>query len=103
MTRVTFGVSSSSFVANMAVKQNANELAHEDPLAAKAVTESFYVNDCLTGADPIKLAVQTCHQLRNMFVKVGFLLRKWKSSCLSVLQDLPPEIRDSQTSLTTDL
>ena len=31
MTRVTFGVSSSAFMANMAVKQNAIDFAHEYP------------------------------------------------------------------------
>ena len=52
MTRVTFGVSASSFVANMCVKQNALNLAHEYPLAAKAVKESFYVDDGFTIAYP---------------------------------------------------
>lgn len=51
MTRLTFGVSASSFVANMCVRQNALNHAHEFPLAAKAVNESFYVDDGLTGTD----------------------------------------------------
>ena len=37
MTRVTFGVSASSFAANMPLKQNALEFAVEYPQAAKAV------------------------------------------------------------------
>jgi len=41
MTRVTFGVSASSFAANMAVKQNALDFATEFPNAAKVVDESF--------------------------------------------------------------
>ena len=41
MTRVTFGVSTSSFAANMAVKQNAIDHAYEYPLAADAVEKSF--------------------------------------------------------------
>ena len=53
MTRVTFGVSASSFAANMAVKQNAIDCADEYPVASEVVHESFYVDDCLTGAqDP---------------------------------------------------
>ena len=47
MTRATFGVSASCFAANMAVKQNAIELAHKYPLAAEAVLDSFYVDDVL--------------------------------------------------------
>ena len=37
MTRVMFGVSASSFAANMCVKQNGLDFALEYPLAAKAV------------------------------------------------------------------
>ena len=48
MTRVTFGVFASSFLANMCVKQNASDLAHEFPLAVEAVEKSFYVDDGLT-------------------------------------------------------
>lgn len=55
MTRTTFGVSASCFAANM-VKQNAMEFAHEYPLAAIAVLESFYVDDGLSGADDIESA-----------------------------------------------
>ena len=47
MTRVTFGGSYSSFVANMSVKQNATDYAKDYPLAASAVHGSFYVDDGL--------------------------------------------------------
>jgi hypothetical protein len=45
MARVTFGIAASSFAANMAVKQNAQDHAIDFPLAAKAVNSSFYVDD----------------------------------------------------------
>ena len=51
MTRVTFGVSASSFAANMAVKQNSIDHSQELPQAADVVQRCFYVDDCLTGAD----------------------------------------------------
>ena len=53
MTRVTFGVSASSFAANMAVKQNALDFATDFPNAVKVIDQSFYVDDCLAGADSI--------------------------------------------------
>ena len=43
MTRVTFGVSASSFAANMSVKQNATDLALEYPQAAVAVVSKGWV------------------------------------------------------------
>ena len=44
MTRVTFGVSASSFAANMSVKRNAMDHALEYPKAANAVENGFYVD-----------------------------------------------------------
>ena len=89
MTRVTFGVSSSCYAANMAVKQNARDLAHEYPLA---VEKSFYVS----GADDVKTAIILRCQLQDLFSRGGFLLRKWNSSEASVLQDVPLNLRGSQ-------
>ena len=57
MTRLTFGVSASSFVANMALRQNALNLSETHPRAARAALESFYVDDGLMGADSIQEAV----------------------------------------------
>ena len=97
MTRVTFGVSASSFAANMSVKQNAIDFAMEYPLAAKVVEKSFYVDDGLTGADSVPEAIEVQKQLQNLFSRGGFLLRKWNASDPTVLQHLPPDLKESQT------
>ena len=98
MTRVTFGVSASSFVANMAVKQNALELADEYPLAAKAVEQAFYVDDGLTGTDSVEEAIELQQQLQQLFQRGGFLLRKWNSSHPAVIQHLPQELKGTLPS-----
>ena len=98
MTRVTFGISSSSFAANMSVRQNAVDLSQEYPLAASAVEKSFYVDDGLCGADTVEKAVQLQNQLQALFSRGGFLLCKWKSSESSVLQHVPPHLLDSLPS-----
>ena len=100
MTRVTFGVSSSSFVANMSVKQNAVDFSHKYPLAAEVVDESFYVDDCLTGANSVEEGIKLQRQLQNLFSEANFLLRKWNSSNPDVLKAIPPELQDTQTCLT---
>ncbi len=100
MTRVTFGVSASSFAANMTVKQNAIDHATNYPLAANAVNCSFYVDDGLTGADSVSEAVKLQKQLQDLFSLGGFLLRKWNSSEQRVIQDLPTELRDSKSTQT---
>ena len=90
MTRVIFGVSASSFVANMSLKQNALDHEQEFPLASKVVQESVYVDDCLTGSDDVNGAISLYHQLLDLFNQGGFLLRKWNTSEPSVLQHIDP-------------
>ena len=94
MTRVTFGVSASSFAANMSVKQNALDLALEYPQAAVAVEKSFYVDDGLTGANSIEEAIELQKQLQDLFSKGGFLLRKWNSNQPAVLQHISSELKE---------
>ena len=95
MTRVTFGVSASSFAANMSMKQNALDFAVEYPQAAKVVEDSFYVDDGLTGADSIQDAIKLQGQLQELFTKGGFLLRKWNCSESTVLEHISPDLKDS--------
>ena len=98
MTRLTFGVSASSFIANMCVRQNSIEHAADYPLAAKAVSDSFYVDDGLTGADTVDGAIRLQMELQSLFARAGFLLRKWNASDAVVLQHIPSELRDTCTA-----
>lgn len=100
MTRVTFRVSASPFAANMAVRQNTMDYVTEFPLATEAVLRSFYVDDGLTGASSISEAVELQNQPQSLFAKGGFLLRKWNSSCPSVIEQIPPELRDIENVLS---
>ena len=95
MIRVTFGVSASSFAANMCVKQNAIDNASKFPLAAMATEESFYVDDCLAGADNVEMAIRLQQELQSLFSCGDFLLRKRNSSSLTILETIEPELRDS--------
>ena len=99
MTRVTLGVSASLFIANMCVNQNSQDLAHKYSLAAAAVEKSFYVDDCLSGAQTIPDALQLREQLQNLFAEGGFLLCKWLSNEPAVLQGLPEKLKDPHPML----
>ena len=81
----------------MAVKQNAKDLAVQYPLAAQAVSHSFYVDDCLSGADTVSSAVKMQVQLQELFERGGFLLRKWNSSEKEVLEHIPPKLVDDKS------
>ena len=100
MTRVTFGVSAAPFAANMALRQNAVDHITEFPMAAKAVFNSFYVDDGLIGADSVEEVITLQKQLQDLFARGGFLLRKWNSNVALVIENLPPELRDSQSILS---
>ena len=70
------------------VKQNALDFATEFPEAVKVVDKSFYVDDCLTGADSIAEAIKLQTQLHSLFSKGGFLLAK-------MLEHIPPDLKDA--------
>ena len=53
MIRPTFGVSASLFIADMCVKQNALDFSLKFTLATEAVSDLFYVDDGLIGADSV--------------------------------------------------
>ena len=91
-----FGVSASSFAANIAVKQNAIDYSHEYPTAAEVIHKSFYVDDCLTGAADTNSALLLQQQLTELFSRGGFVLRKCKSNDPAVLQEIPEDLRDSR-------
>ncbi len=97
MTRLTFGVSASSYAANMAVRQNATDFALEYPAAAKVVEKAFYVDDGLTGADTIEEAVTLQRELQELFGRGGFLLRKWNCSNPTVLEHVADDLKDPQS------
>ena len=92
MTRLTFGVSVSSFTANMALKQNAINHRQSHPQAYQAVIKSFYVDVGLTGAYSENEAIRSREQLQDLFNLGGFKLRKWKSSSGEVLSSIPKDL-----------
>ena len=56
-------------------EQNESEL----PLAAKAVKESFYVDDGLPSVKTKQEEILLHHQLQDLFNRGGFKLHKWDS------------------------
>ncbi len=102
MLRLTFGVSASSFAANMVLKQNALNLQQKYPRPAKAALECFYVDDGLVGADSVEEAICLQDELQHLFSAGGFTLRKWKTSDATVKENIPLHLRDQDpTQLIT--
>ena len=79
---------------------NALDFAVDYPKAARETTKSFYVDDGLTGADSVSETVELQNKLQTLFSKGGFLLRKWNSSDPTVLRQIKPELRDTQSTIS---
>ncbi len=97
MMRLTFGVSSSPFLATMVLLQVAADYEDEFPLAARAIRSTFYVDDCIAGANNLEEAVEIRQQLNNLLSKASMTLRKWRSSSADLLQTIPEELQEETT------
>ncbi|XP_066585883.1 uncharacterized protein [Prorops nasuta] len=89
LNTLTFGVSSSPFLAIRTIKQLANDERKNFPRAAKVLENHLYVDDLLTGAATIEEA----HELRNEIISLlacgGFSIRQWASNNVQIIEDLP--------------
>ena len=80
MNRVTFGVTSSPYVAVRTLQQTALDHSSQSSKASYHVFNSFYVDDLLAGSDSVAEAVLLYKELRTMLLKGGFDLKKWRTT-----------------------
>ena len=52
------------------------------------------------GEDTVERGNELQRQLQELFNEAEFTLQKWKSSNPAILEAIPPELRDTQTSVT---
>ena len=95
MTRVTFGVSASPYLAVRTLQQTAADHGQDHPEAAQHIRSSFYVDDLLAGATSVEAALQLHSDLRTILKRGGFNLCKWRSSSSSVMHQIPTELHES--------
>ena len=72
MTRVTFGVSASPYLAVRTLQQAAADHEKDHPTASQHILRSFYVDDLLAGAETVEQAVELYSSLRAVLSKGGF-------------------------------
>ena len=94
MNRVTFGVTSSPYVAVRTLQQTAEDFSAPDSKTHWHIHHSFYVDDLLAGAEEVASAVQLFQDLRKVLLKGGFELRKWRSSSSQVLEQISNELQE---------
>ena len=97
MTRVTFGVSASPYLAIRTLQQTARDHGTEHPVASTHIHRSFYVDDLLAGAETAEEAIELFTTLRSILQRGYFNLCKWRSSSPAVLQRIPHDLQEKLT------
>ena len=95
MKRLTFGIASSPFLATRVLHQMADDYQDKYPEAAAMFKKSFYVDDCLTGANTPEEALQKLQDLCSLVAEGQMVLRKWRSNSTQVLQQIPEKLRET--------
>ena len=94
MRRLTFGITSSPFLATRVLRKIADDYEDEYLEAAQLIRTAFYVDDCLTGAAILPQAIQLREDINNLLAKVGMTLRKWRTSSPELRETIPLELRE---------
>ena len=109
LSTVTFGVNCAPFLALRVLRQLAQDVGSQYPLASSVISDCMYVDDVLAGTHTRESAITTIAELREALDSAGFPLRKWTSNSKGVLKDIPKEhrlceefleIEDSSTAKT---
>ena len=102
LTTVTYGLTSSPFLAQRVLSQLASDEGSNHPLASQVVHSSIYMDDILTGAPSVPLAKSLQAELVKLLKKGGFELRKWTSSHPDLVENLPAEWRETPISFNSE-
>ena len=92
MNRVTFGVTSSPYLAIRTLQQVVADFGSHTPVASSHVLRSMYVDDLLAGADTVEEAIVLFKEVRELLAKGSFDIRKWRSSSPGVTCEIPGEL-----------
>ncbi|XP_036146050.1 uncharacterized protein LOC118646705 [Monomorium pharaonis] len=88
LNTLTFGVSSSPFLAIRTIQKFAEDERASFPKAAEILKSHLYVDDLLTGAN----SIDECRNIRDQIIALlaagGFSIRQWASNDARIINDL---------------
>lgn len=93
LNTVTYGMSSSSFIAIRCLQETAHQSKEHYPQASQVILKDFYVEDLLTGANSVEELKKLKYDVTNILFSAKFELNKWKSNS--------PKINDSDNNEAT--
>ena len=95
MTRATYGFRSLSYHSTRSLQS----VADGDSLVDEVILSDSYVDNFLTGAEPIDETKMLPNELQEQLLGGGPPLRKWSSSSVEVLKHLPPHLFETKDVL----
>ncbi|XP_073955686.1 uncharacterized protein [Choristoneura fumiferana] len=107
ITRIIYGLTSSSFLATRCLVELAQRYERQYPLASAVLRNNSYVDDCLFGASTLDEVRQACDELIELTRRGSFELHKWCANHQDILAGIPKskrrfqEIDLNNTELTT--
>ena len=96
MSCVTFGVTSSTFLAIASLRKVAIDHA-EQHFTAGLVPVKFYVDDLLHGAANVAEALAIRLDINQLLGHGNFTLRKWRSNSEELMKAIPEELREIES------
>jgi hypothetical protein len=98
---VTYGNASAPYLATRCLQQLAEDKSKDFSLAPEILTNNFYVDDALCGANTIEDALQLQQELIAL-LRRGFHLCKFCANHPSVLEAVPPDCREMEVPIELD-
>jgi len=90
---VTYGVSSSPFLAIRCLQQLNFDDGPDFPLVKDVLLSDTYVDDIFVGADTLEEILKAKSQIIGLLNRGGFSLKKWASNCPEILNTINNEDR----------
>lgn len=94
MTRLTFGVKTSPYLASQVLRQIGTDQEEKHPVGAEVIKTSFYMDDVLTGADTVEDAQYKRKDLNEVLEEGGMPLCKWRSNSKELMDSIPEELQE---------
>ncbi|XP_063390124.1 uncharacterized protein LOC134675744 [Cydia fagiglandana] len=99
---ITYGVSSSPFLAIRTLLQLASDEGERFPSAAEVVRQGIYMDDILWSCATFSQACALQDELINMLQCGGLVLKKWSSNSEQLFERVPAEHRETTVTFQKD-
>ena len=102
LSTTTYGTAPAPYLATRCLQQLAEDKSKDFSLAPETLTNTFYMDDALCGANTIGDALRLQQELIALLGRGGFHLCKFCASHPNVLEAVPPDCREMDVPIELD-